>query len=88
MCFQLVLIIFFKIKNITLDPDPNWPKFWIRMQIPCIWIHNTVFNPTLDTTYKKDRIHAVHILVYCTCYIIIRFEIFRSLYHATLPKQL
>ena len=41
-----------KIDCITLDPDldpdpdPNWAKIlvWIRIQIQCIWIHNTALK--------------------------------------------
>ena len=50
-CFSLRLFLNFshEIDNITQDPDLQiriqiGPKFWIRVQIQCIWIHNTGLN--------------------------------------------
>ena len=38
---KIIFIIFLKIEDITLDPDPDQirPTFWIRGQ--CIWMHET-----------------------------------------------
>ena len=49
-CFVFMNIFFNemflpKIDNIILDPDPNWVKTWIRIQIKFTWIHNTGGNP-------------------------------------------
>ena len=49
---KIILIFPFKIDSITLDPDPNWAKSSIRIQIQCIWIHNTSSNHAIKQVEK------------------------------------
>ena len=50
-----------KLDSITLDPDSNWVKSWIRIQIQCIWIHNT---DSTEIRYKMKLDRSVTCMVY------------------------
>ena len=43
-------------------PDQNWAKFWIHIQIQCIWIQNTTLPHTQlfdQTLHSADLVHVL-----------------------------